>query len=321
MLGSTHRFLGDQISGYLGLNETEKSILRESITFPDFEGNFPHHDNKYIEINWSLKNSRYYYLLNNQKYLFYLGVALHYIQDGWTTNPRLRDLHTAWERRIDEIQNNLGITQEWDGSSFFVSLPHENEPAFLDYYSYMDIATRQKAERANGYRAWEVCNQTYKKSLDLVPIPSESKEFYNRHSDSQFADIFINLALIRNELNEFDQVRNNPSIIKNKLSPPNLDDAFLIKTMQEAFYFIQKPRISHRYIDLFHSFYSSLFVACSVCFPQKYSPNSWNDTSRFHTCELCENYWKDKHLCHKNNEIQVQVEPNHCSEWFAHVSV
>jgi len=83
--------------------------FKNGIVSPDQWGDYPHHYGKSESIKQYLLKSRAYFLQDDLPNTFFnLGVALHYIQDSYTSvesynnNGRGREIHQNWERYIDE---------------------------------------------------------------------------------------------------------------------------------------------------------------------------------------------------------------------------
>jgi hypothetical protein len=100
----THQRIAKDVMFRLGLHlsEEELSQLLEGVIAPDKWKDWPHHYGKSNEIRHNLTRARHYFLngdLLNAYY--YLGVALHYIQDSYTTYPSFLTGHEDWEQWIE----------------------------------------------------------------------------------------------------------------------------------------------------------------------------------------------------------------------------
>lgn len=105
MLWKTHIRIAYEILFRLGLPKStpEANQLREGSIAPDKWKDYPHHEGKSEEIKFRLLNSRKFYLKNDlNKAYFELGVALHYIQDGFTTLTSRSKHHSRWEQQIEQ---------------------------------------------------------------------------------------------------------------------------------------------------------------------------------------------------------------------------
>lgn|GEM_PF-3951906 len=81
--------------------EHEIALLCKGAIDPDNFMNFPQTGKKDIAINTI--QSRIMFLERNDKCFYFLGKALHYLQDKWTLRPRIADKHTQWEQNIEEF--------------------------------------------------------------------------------------------------------------------------------------------------------------------------------------------------------------------------
>ena len=109
MLWKTHIRIANEILFRLGLPKSSPQAdqLREGSIAPDKWKDYPHHEGKSKEIKRRLLNSRRFYLKNNlSKAYFDLGVALHYIQDGFTTLTSRSKYHSRWEDQIEQSYFN-----------------------------------------------------------------------------------------------------------------------------------------------------------------------------------------------------------------------
>jgi len=109
MLWKTHLRISFEALRKLGItltNEVNQSF-RNGILAPDQWKDFPHHHGKSNDIRNHLMKSRGYFLQDNlPKAYFHLGVALHYIQDSYTSvvsyrGPKRQIWHQNWEERIE----------------------------------------------------------------------------------------------------------------------------------------------------------------------------------------------------------------------------
>lgn len=105
MLWRTHIRMANEILHRLGIPESspEAASLREGIIAPDKWRDYPHHHGKARSIEKHIMKAREFFLNDNLiKAYFHLGVALHYIQDSYTSLSTLSKHHTHWEEQMDE---------------------------------------------------------------------------------------------------------------------------------------------------------------------------------------------------------------------------
>jgi hypothetical protein len=111
MLWKTHIRICNEALRRLGItlsDEVAKSF-REGIVQPDKNRSTyeSHHHGKYLEIEGNLIKARGHFLQNNLPYAFFhLGVALHYIQDSYTSvikynSPKNSIWHQNYEQNIE----------------------------------------------------------------------------------------------------------------------------------------------------------------------------------------------------------------------------
>jgi len=75
----------------------------EGVIAPDIWKDYPHHYGKSEAIKKNILNARSFFLQNDLLNTYYhLGVALHYIQDSFTTCPSYLDRHHKWEEGIEK---------------------------------------------------------------------------------------------------------------------------------------------------------------------------------------------------------------------------
>jgi hypothetical protein len=106
MLWRTHIRITLEIFSKLGipLSEEEKERLKEGVIAPDKWGlaDLPHHYAKERQIREYLLLSRKYFLRDDfLGAYYYLGVALHYIQDSYVSMASFYPNHHSWEESID----------------------------------------------------------------------------------------------------------------------------------------------------------------------------------------------------------------------------
>jgi hypothetical protein len=102
MLIETHRRIARAIAKTLNLTEREAKLLEAGSVAPDQWENFPHHSEKETSIARRILEARRRFIHGDDECYHDLGVALHYIEDKWTTRLRPMDKHTQWEASINE---------------------------------------------------------------------------------------------------------------------------------------------------------------------------------------------------------------------------
>ncbi|MFB3889887.1 MAG: hypothetical protein ACE14S_10385 [Candidatus Bathyarchaeia archaeon] len=156
MLGETHRKIARKIAVLLGLGKRETSLLETGSTAPDEWENFPHHRDKELEIIRNILYSRMLFLSGDDECFYHLGVALHYIQDKWTTAPRLKDKHTAWEIKIDSAP----FLEDLDLEKAIreVLIPKKAEEAYI---SFLDSTSKGVGSITAEECKLRFCTKTY----------------------------------------------------------------------------------------------------------------------------------------------------------------
>jgi len=109
MRWATHIRISFEVLRRLGiyLSDEDYQSYKKGILAPDTwdERDFPHHYGKSKRIREFLMASRGHFLQNDRRNAFYdLGVALHYIQDSYTSMPsRPLELHQIWEEDMEDV--------------------------------------------------------------------------------------------------------------------------------------------------------------------------------------------------------------------------
>ena len=117
MLWKTHIRLSYKVFDKLGisLSSQEEKNLKDGVIAPDKWKDYPHHYGTSQKIRKYLTEARRNYLQNNlSRAYFNLGVALHYIQDGYTSLSSKSPKHQSWEKQISEsrfVQDLCGTVQ------------------------------------------------------------------------------------------------------------------------------------------------------------------------------------------------------------------
>ncbi len=105
MLWRTHIRIVNEILRKLGfsLSSPEANRLRDGVIIPDRWRDFPHHHGKSEPIKEHVVKARMLFLDGNlPEACFHLGVALHYIQDSYTSLSTRSRHHTRWEEQVDQ---------------------------------------------------------------------------------------------------------------------------------------------------------------------------------------------------------------------------
>ena len=110
MLWRTHIRISNEVLRRLNVNLSTDtySKFKAGILAADQWQDYPHHYGKCGAIQTNLQRARQYFLQNNQQDAFYhLGVALHYIQDAYTSvisynSPNNHEWHHNYEQSIED---------------------------------------------------------------------------------------------------------------------------------------------------------------------------------------------------------------------------
>jgi hypothetical protein len=112
MLWKTHIRISNEVLRRLNVNLSSDvySRFKEGVLAPDQWQDFPHHHGKSGAIERNLLSARQYFLQNNYQDAFYhLGIALHYIQDAYTSvisydSPNNQKWHHNYEQSIEDSE-------------------------------------------------------------------------------------------------------------------------------------------------------------------------------------------------------------------------
>lgn len=175
MLWSTHIRIAHEVLRNLGIpkNSQEAMSLREGIITPDNWRDFPHHHNKEKEIREHLLEARRLFLEDDLiNACFHLGVALHYIQDSYTSLTSRSEHHTRWEEQMDQayFTNNLSQLVE---NAF-----HDRPDRFKEYQAYAEMLSQSIEGKES--------------TLNVATMPGPGFTFWGRdwgkpHVDVNFA--------------------------------------------------------------------------------------------------------------------------------------
>ena len=107
MLWKTHIRITFEVARRLGISLSGMAAerLREGVLAPDRWGNYPHHFGKTDEIRQNLLSSRQHFLNGDLLNSYYhLGIALHYVQDSYTSLASFYPKHHEWEENIESCE-------------------------------------------------------------------------------------------------------------------------------------------------------------------------------------------------------------------------
>jgi excisionase family DNA binding protein len=105
MLWKTHLRISFKVLRRIGVFMSSEESLRfkAGVLAPDRRKDYPHHHGKSEAIRRNLMYARQCYLQDNLLDAFYyLGVALHYIQDAYTSMASFYPKHKSWEQDIED---------------------------------------------------------------------------------------------------------------------------------------------------------------------------------------------------------------------------
>jgi len=105
MLWRTHIRIANGVLRKLGMSTSsvEANRLRDGVVTPDKWKDYPHHEGKSGAIRKYILGARKLFLNDDlTNACFNLGVALHYIQDSYTTLSSRSRHHTRWEQQIEQ---------------------------------------------------------------------------------------------------------------------------------------------------------------------------------------------------------------------------
>lgn len=104
MLWETHIRLANEILRKLGISKSsvEADRFREGSVTPDKWKDYPHHHGKSGSIRKHITKARRFFLDGDlPNACFNLGVALHYVQDSYTSLSSRSEYHPRWEEQIE----------------------------------------------------------------------------------------------------------------------------------------------------------------------------------------------------------------------------
>jgi len=146
MLWSTHRRIANEVMQRLGFStvSAEAAMLKEGVLAPDKWGDYPHHYGKSNAITKYVLDARNLFLQGDlQKAYFCLGVALHYIQDAYTSLSSRSPNHHSWELQIEEsyFAHDLQKALQWAFRG--------RETLLKDYKELLSILSRNVEGKAD----------------------------------------------------------------------------------------------------------------------------------------------------------------------------
>jgi hypothetical protein len=219
--------------------------------------------------------SRKRFLENDDECYYLLGSVLHYIQDSWTLNPRVKDKHTAWEKYIHKSTSEIMECSKLEGSQ-------ETKSAKAS------LCLRELIDRFHDY-------------IQDAVIPTTSIDQYYSLCYMHTFPITITLHSLYNDKTRFDRTKKNWSDDLNEnlvtykaIQFPYVTD---IKNVGHwiqkegyhgvlggtlAFALMGRPytsftKYSLPFIDLFFALFFSLGVSCQILFPVQLSPEMWKN--------------------------------------------
>jgi len=104
MLWETHIRITNEVLHKLGIpmSSEETALLREGLVIPDKWKDYPHHYGKSSSIRKYIMEARRFFLNGDLPNAYFsLGVALHYVQDSYTSLTSRSRHHLQWEEQIE----------------------------------------------------------------------------------------------------------------------------------------------------------------------------------------------------------------------------
>ncbi|MFC1802850.1 zinc dependent phospholipase C family protein [Thermoproteota archaeon] len=139
MQGDSHYAIAEQIFMDLvnPMFPLHKKELRDGSVYPNtLDLGFPHHHSRDKEIKEFIQQARILRIEDNpEKCIFYLGIALHYIQDRWTSLPESHEKHDLYETLIEQCN-----IYPWgsDLSKYYPILSEGIFEEFENYFNFFD---------------------------------------------------------------------------------------------------------------------------------------------------------------------------------------
>jgi len=174
MLFRTHIRIAKKIAVQLALNSEQTECLVKGSLRPDYWKDHPHHHGKKSQIRQYIAYSRKFYLENAvPESLFYLGIALHYIQDSWVTLPGWHEQHKWYEAEVDReqfIEDLLKLAEETDVSDLWRNVSYDNfEECRVHFY---EIAVQLKKFEQLCRSSFRTCTGEFieEKTLEIATL-------------------------------------------------------------------------------------------------------------------------------------------------------
>ena len=177
MLWKSHIRIAYKILSELGLPSStyEANQLREGSIAPDKWKDYPHHHGKSESIKINILKARKFFLSNDlSKAYFHLGVALHYIQDSFTSLSPFKNEQMQWENEIQ--QSNIVENLEELVQSKFKEDQYGIE-------KYLKIITKLKSEI-----------EGKEQTLQIATLPSQIEHEYWGASLEGYPSFDLNFA-------------------------------------------------------------------------------------------------------------------------------
>ena len=155
MLWKTHIRISNEVLRRLGINLSSEvySKFKEGIIAPDQWKDYPHHHGKSEVIKNNLMSARLHYLKEDLAYAYYhLGVALHYIQDSYTSVVSYRGPNSPiWHQKYEQYIENSEFVYNLENT---IQYFFRNDGAQLTWYSELARKLSGKVEgKASTLRA------------------------------------------------------------------------------------------------------------------------------------------------------------------------
>jgi len=284
----------------LKLDERDAALLEEGSVLPDRMQEFPHHAGKEMDILNCLFRARDLFLKEDDECFYYLGIALHYVQDGWTSKPKVRDKHTKWEYDIQATTENTqliwSIKHVFEIGDFFSILQKE------ELVEELVKSADARASLALLFEGWKtfsygrkvftylsINRKLFENAIKKQPLPSQTIESYLFLGKGMIGICTYNLLTyhreweLRKEIFGENMINNFPSI--HIAGEDVFCDVF---SYSLSCYAVRNPnwfgqkfikvgyiRWSTPYIDLFFAMIYSILLSCYILLPKDISPENW----------------------------------------------
>lgn len=189
MLLRTHKRIAIRIAEELRLTPREALRLEKGCIRPDYWKNYPHHYGKERQIREHIFRARRLFLENDKlDSLFWIGVALHYVQDRWVTVPSSSLNHGWWEDQIDEapfVDDIVEMLKAFALTKFYQ--PTQATQAREDSQRYLEINQRLLEFHRLYQRNFEDCDGKFMESITFEMAMLEHPTFGAPIFDFNFA--------------------------------------------------------------------------------------------------------------------------------------